>query len=103
MIERIERALSNYVVDENGCWLWTKGRNPQGYGRVRVLGEVWRAHRLSYAWHVADLGDCMLVCHRCDVPACINPDHLFLGTSMDNVQDALAKGRPFGRPRKVAC
>lgn len=72
----------------SGCWLWTGRATVLGYGQLRTQ----YAHRFSYALHKQDPGS-LNVCHRCDVPSCVNPDHLFLGTQKDNIQDMFAKGR----------
>lgn len=73
-----------------GCWLWD-GNFFQGkdYGRFR--GK--RAHRISYEYHKGIIPEGLLVCHKCDTPACVNPDHLWLGTSYDNHTDRENKGR----------
>jgi hypothetical protein len=87
----------------NGCWRWLGGQTrPGGYGRL-YLGEgfVGVAHRISWEIHVGPIPDGLRVLHRCDNPPCCNPEHLFLGTSHDNTQDALRKGRLIG-PRRRA-
>lgn len=79
-----------------GCWLWTGAVNKKGYGdfylqrgkRIHVM-----AHRLSYEMSFGAIPHGLLACHRCDNPPCINPSHLFLGTHLDNVRDAVSKGR----------
>jgi hypothetical protein len=76
-----------------GCWLWTASTNKSGYGRLGVDGKVFLAHRLAYAVAHGAIPDGMHVCHRCDTPACINPDHLFIGTNADNMLDKLSKNR----------
>jgi hypothetical protein len=76
----------------NGCWEWT-GSNTHGYGQIWVNGRLHRANRVSYEIHFGEIPDGLFVCHKCDNPACINPDHLFLGTNSDNMKDCSLKGR----------
>ncbi len=76
-----------------GCWLWTRMWDKDGYGRVRHNGKQRGAHRVAFELFRGAIPEGMCVCHRCDTPACCNPDHLFLGTSVDNVVDRVAKGR----------
>jgi hypothetical protein len=81
-------------VDRSGeCWVWIGGRRPNGYGAFYVGRRKVGAHRVSYqlAFGV-DPGD-LDVLHRCDNPPCVRPDHLWLGTPVDNALDARAKGR----------
>lgn len=84
------------------CWEWTAGTHRDGYGLFRLTGEPTRtAHRVAYELFVGSLTDEQFVLHRCDNPKCVRPDHLFLGTQADNVQDMAAKGRGHwqnGRP-----
>lgn len=85
----------NYIPEPNsGCWLWTKGVNSKGYGIAHVRGKAMRAHRLS--WEEANRQKApanLMVCHKCDVRSCVNPDHLFIGTGSDNMRDCVRKGR----------
>lgn len=77
-----------------GCWLWLGARNNKGYGQVTGRrGRNVLAHRASYELHFGHIPDGHMVLHRCDNPACVNPDHLFTGTAKDNTQDMMQKGR----------
>jgi hypothetical protein len=77
---------------DNGCWEWCGGTKGP-YGVCRVRGRPVRAHRVSYELHFGPVPSSLCVCHRCDNPICVRPDHLFLGTNLDNVADKVAKGR----------
>lgn len=77
----------------SGCWLWNRYRNLDGYGRTRVAGHTVLAHRWSWELHHGPIPDGLCVLHRCDVPACVNPEHLWLGTQQENVADRDRKGR----------
>lgn len=89
-------------VDKSGgsdsCWIWTAGRN-HGYGWVRWNGRPMNAQRVAWILTHGDPGD-LHVLHRCDVPACCNPSHLFLGTDADNMHDMDAKGRRVTSDRR---
>lgn len=87
--------LLRYVHPEaiSGCWLWHGTVVNGGYGHVSVAGKKTLAHRAMYEATREPIPEGMLVRHRCDVPACVNPDHLVLGSQADNMRDARARGR----------
>ena len=91
----IERLLAKSIHARNGCLLYRGQLDKDGYGRVGsgVGGTHARTHRLSYIHFKGPIPNGMYVCHTCDTPSCVNPDHLFLGTALDNNRDRDYKGR----------
>ena len=86
------KLLKKHKKLPNGCWQWT-GWNYGGYGYVRVDGRAERVHRMSMMiFRPDDFVYFLLVCHRCNNKLCINPDHLYSGTSKDNYRDEVANG-----------
>lgn len=86
------RFLSHVEV-KNQCWLWTGGKNGFGYGKTNKDSVEIAAHRLSYELFIGAIEKGKLVCHSCDVPPCVNPNHLWIGTTQENKQDQLKKNR----------
>lgn len=88
-----KNALLLKITKRNECWEWGGGRVKFGYGQALIEGAFIRAHRLFFTLFKHPIPDGELVCHRCDNPPCVNPDHLFTGTCMANVHDRISKGR----------
>ena len=89
-----ERLLNNIeLITESGCWIWMGYVTKWGYGTISVDYKKKCTHRMAYQEMIGEIPKGMLVCHTCDVPSCINPNHLFVGTHQDNMDDMTKKGR----------
>jgi hypothetical protein len=104
-----ERFESKYIPEPNsGCWLWMASCRPNGYGqfakdaRKRPGRKIDYAHRVSWELFCGEIPEGVCVLHKCDMPNCVNPEHLFLGTDSDNVQDCIRKGRFPRRFMKIS-
>ena len=95
MTNTLEDQLERYIPEPNsGCWLWDGPYYRAGYGIFCCRGYAEkRAHRFFYEYYVGPIPDGLFVCHKCDVPSCVNPDHLFVGSNADNMADMVHKGR----------
>ncbi len=92
----VDRFYGKWIIDkQTGCWNWT-GNKVNGYGRLSRNHEPTNlilAHRLSYLLFYGPITEDMDVCHKCDNPGCVNPEHLFLGTAKTNISDSIKKKR----------
>lgn len=80
--------------EKNNCWEWLKSTNKKGYGYFQINAlPAFPAHRVSYELYKGEIPEGMCVCHSCDNPKCVNPDHLWLGTIKENNLDRDKKGR----------
>lgn len=98
-----DRLLSKRFISPSGCWEWMG--LCQRYGIIRINRSNKKVHRISWELFVGKIPDGMFVCHHCDNAKCFNPEHLFLGTQTDNMQDAANKNRlkiPFCPKNKKA-
>jgi len=89
------------ISSENECWNWIASKYRNGYGQVSIRRAdgsktMGLSHRVAYQLTFGEIPEGMVVCHRCDNPACCNPTHLFLGTTRDNINDKMSKGRASG-------
>lgn len=97
-----ERSRLNSIT---GCLEWTRHINSGGYGTVKHKRKTYPAHRFAWIYKHGPVSDDTVICHKCDNPKCINVEHLFAGTTLDNVRDKIAKGRlrvPIGEESGTA-
>ena len=103
-VSPVARFLSHVSlpIDERKCWMWTGTVNTIGYGVFRLHGRSMSAQRAAMVLLAGiDVPPDLCVCHHCDVPLCVNPRHMFIGTHQDNTNDAIIKGRISWRPRPI--
>lgn len=103
MLEKTDDVTRFFAkIDRNGpvvrpeltnCWIWTAGKDWDGYGAIKIKRKQIRAHRLMMSICCGEIPAGLMVLHHCDNPSCVRPEHLFLGTSLDNSRDCVSKGR----------
>lgn len=99
MPPEVARFMSKVKKVSSGCWEWQAGIL-FGYGRFWLNGREIKAHRASHQFFIGEIPAGLSVCHTCDNRSCVNPDHFFLGTALDNARDRESKGRG-GREKRV--
>ena len=98
-VDVVVRFFRKRIEVPGGCWEWLGSKTRRdGYGQLWVDNHMVKAHRFSYAQFVGEITDGLCVCHKCDNPGCVNPEHLFLGTNADNVRDKVSKNRQSRLP-----
>ena len=99
-----DRLFSKSIPEPNsGCWIYMGNLDRYGYGRISVkANDPKAAHRISYAVHKGEIPDGMSVLHSCDMPCCVNPDHLSLGTHVDNMREMSKRQRHWSTRKRMA-
>ena len=97
LIERFEK----HITKTDNCWLWKGAKKGQNYGSFSINGKDYRAHRIAYKLYINDYDQSLNVLHSCDHTLCVNPDHLFLGTHQENMNDKVNKNRQAKMPGEL--
>lgn len=99
-LSSLEEMFWKTIIKTDKCWEWSGAKGGSGYGRINVgrPQKILYAHRVSWVLHFGEIKNDLHVLHKCDNRACVNPNHLFLGTNLDNIKDMVAKGRNAKKP-----
>jgi len=92
-ISNTKEKFWTLIEKTDTCWIWQGPKDKDGYGRYNMKPTRYGAHRLAYLWTKGDIPAGYVVMHSCDNPGCVNPDHLSVGTQIDNIKDMDSKGR----------
>ena len=92
-VKSLEQRFLEKIEKTDNCWNWLAYLNEWGYGVFSENRKTILAHRFSWKFYKGEIPKGLEVCHRCDNPKCVNPDHLWLGTHIENVEDTVRKGR----------
>ena len=100
-LKNLNSSFEKFVSKKDSCWEWTGGTGGKGseYGHFRFRGKRYKAHRVSFMIHKGEIPPKLYVLHKCDVRHCVNPEHLFLGTHTDNMNDMKSKKRQHGNQK----
>lgn len=96
----IEKIESRLFYSPDGCWYWTGATNGKGYGSIWLDGKLKSCHRTIWIAINGEIDNGLVVCHHCDNPICVNPNHLFLGSYKDNSHDNGEKGQALSNLKK---
>ena len=91
----LERFWEKVDRKSSGCWEWQAATDKDGYGIFTYQGKMYKTHRLSIILDGHDIPSGMMVCHHCDNPGCVNPDHLYIGDAWSNMADKVERGRAY--------
>lgn len=92
----IDRILEKIKKQDNGCWTWLGMKDKDGYGRIKINYKLYMVHRIIYELYKGNFDKSKLICHKCNNPSCVNPDHLYCGTHKENMFDKVRAGTVKG-------
>lgn len=90
--EKMFDMFTSRVYKTDTCWIWKGFKDKYGYGVIKVKGKFYKAHRLSFMLFNGEIPEGLLICHKCNIRDCVNPEHIYAGTGSDNQKDAVKAG-----------